>query len=81
MFPYNYIAVPFLKIAAALGGSINKKIAERERNVRKSFKNLEKISSVGKRVWFHAASVGEFEQAKPVIEFLKETNPDICIIV
>ena len=25
-------------------------------------------------VWFHAASVGEFEQARPIIEKLKNTN-------
>ncbi len=81
MFFYNYIAVPFLKIAATIGGSFNKKIAERERNVRKSFKALEKLPAHIKRVWFHAASVGEFEQAKPVIEFLKELQPEICIIV
>ncbi|MES2767420.1 MAG: glycosyltransferase N-terminal domain-containing protein [Bacteroidota bacterium] len=81
MFFYNYIAVPFLKIAATIGGNFNKKIADRERNVRKSFKNLEKLSSEGKRVWFHAASVGEFEQAKPVIEAIKEDNPEIIIIV
>jgi 3-deoxy-D-manno-octulosonic-acid transferase len=81
MFFYNYIALPFLKIAAAVGGNFNKKIADRQRNVRKSFKYLEKLSLDAKRVWFHAASVGEFEQAKPVIEALKESNPDICVIV
>lgn len=33
-----------------------------------------------KRVWFHASSMGEFEQAKPVIEILKQENPEIEII-
>ena len=33
------------------------------------------------RVWFHAASMGEFEQAKPVIEILKNSDKSIIIIV
>lgn len=32
-------------------------------------------------VWFHAASVGEFEQALPVIRILKEQKPDWTIAV
>ena len=33
------------------------------------------------RIWFHTASLGEFEQARPVIEQLKEQQPDIEIIL
>lgn len=33
------------------------------------------------RIWFHAASMGEFEQAKPVIEYIKSLNSEIKIIV
>lgn len=32
-------------------------------------------------VWFHAASVGEFEQARPIIERLKREHPDRKILV
>lgn len=32
-------------------------------------------------VWFHAASAGEFEQAKPIIEYLAKSNVPITIIV
>lgn len=32
-------------------------------------------------VWFHAASLGEFEQGKPVIEALKEQRPEINVVV
>ena len=31
--------------------------------------------------WFHAASVGEFEQALPIIRLLKDQNPDIEVAV
>jgi 3-deoxy-D-manno-octulosonic-acid transferase len=33
-----------------------------------------------KRIWFHAASVGEFEQAKPIIELLKQRSSGIEVI-
>lgn len=31
--------------------------------------------------WFHCASLGEFEQARPVIEQLKKESPDIKILI
>ena len=35
----------------------------------------------GKRVWFHSSSMGEFEQAKPIIAALKQRSPDVRVIV
>lgn len=36
----------------------------------------------GQRIaWVHAASLGEFEQGRPIIERLKATNPDIKILL
>jgi len=32
-------------------------------------------------VWFHAASLGEFEQARPLIEVMKKENPDIFVLL
>ncbi len=32
-------------------------------------------------VWFHVASVGEFEQARPIISALERTRPDIPVII
>ncbi|TXK73914.1 3-deoxy-D-manno-octulosonic acid transferase [Mesonia sp. HuA40] len=34
-----------------------------------------------KRLWLHAASLGEYEQALPIIRALKEKNPNLEIIV
>jgi 3-deoxy-D-manno-octulosonic-acid transferase len=33
-----------------------------------------------KRIWFHASSMGEFEQGKPIIEIIKGKYPDIYLI-
>ena len=35
----------------------------------------------GYRVWIHAASLGEFEQGRPIIERIKRDMPDAVIIV
>jgi 3-deoxy-D-manno-octulosonic-acid transferase len=33
------------------------------------------------RVWFHCASLGEFEQARPIIELLKQKYPQYAIVI
>ncbi|HXR80478.1 MAG TPA: glycosyltransferase N-terminal domain-containing protein, partial [Saprospiraceae bacterium] len=33
------------------------------------------------RIWFHVSSLGEFEQARPVMEELKKTNPELELIL
>ena len=38
-------------------------------------------STPGKWVWIHCASLGEFEQGRPVIEALKSWNPSINILL
>lgn len=49
-------------------------------------KELEEFKSYfegnnNKRYWFHCASLGEFEQGRPVIENIKEKNPKALIIL
>lgn len=40
-----------------------------------------RVSNEGKLVWIHCASLGEFEQGRPVIESLKKQRPDWKIMV
>lgn len=40
-----------------------------------------KINKDDKIVWFHAASLGEFEQGRPVIEALKKERPELKILI
>jgi 3-deoxy-D-manno-octulosonic-acid transferase len=35
----------------------------------------------GRRVWFHCASLGEFEQARPVMEGFKKQHPDFILLL
>src|SRR5690606_2381401 len=41
----------------------------------------QKISSEDKTIWFHCASLGEFEQGVPIMEEIKKLNPDHKIVV
>lgn len=34
-----------------------------------------------RRIWFHCASLGEFEMARPILETLKKQHPDAGIVV
>lgn len=39
------------------------------------------VNSLDEKAWFHCASLGEYEQVKPVIEELKKQQPTIKILV
>jgi len=81
LFLYNltiYIAGFFLKIVALFSPKI-KLFVEGRKNV---FSTLEeKIKANNKTIWFHSASLGEYEQGLPVIEKIKEKYPSHKIIV
>jgi 3-deoxy-D-manno-octulosonic-acid transferase len=80
---YNIIVIPALWLALQVMRLFNKKASEREKAWKPLLSSLDKLKnkSNSKRIWFHASSMGEFEQAKPVIEKIKAMNPDFLIIV
>ena len=41
----------------------------------------EKVDPEARYIWFHAASLGEFEQGRPLIEHLRETHPEYKILL
>ncbi|MBL0735541.1 3-deoxy-D-manno-octulosonic acid transferase [Flavobacterium sp. GN10] len=81
LFLYNlaiYLAGFFLKIIALFSPKI-KLFIEGRKNV---FLILEeKIKEDDKTIWFHSASLGEYEQGLPVIEKIKEKYPEHKIII
>jgi 3-deoxy-D-manno-octulosonic-acid transferase len=48
---------------------------------KETFSKLSAIQKSDKTIWFHAASLGEFEQARPIIEEIKKENKAYKIIV
>ncbi|KIQ19182.1 3-deoxy-D-manno-octulosonic acid transferase [Flavobacterium sp. MEB061] len=81
LFLYNLvisIAGFFLKIVALFSPKI-KLFIDGRKNV---FSILEeKIKATDKTIWFHSASLGEYEQGLPVIEKIKEKYPSHKIVV
>jgi 3-deoxy-D-manno-octulosonic-acid transferase len=81
LFLYNLVVLItgfFLKIVALFSPKI-KLFVDGRKNV---FTILEeKIKSEDKTIWFHSASLGEYEQGLPVIEKIKEKYPAHKIIV
>lgn len=81
LFLYNsaiQIASPLLKFTALFNSKI-KLFVDGRKNV---FETLEqKIKPSDKTIWFHAASLGEYEQGLPVIEKIKEKFPTHKIVL
>lgn len=78
---YN-IAIYIYLIGVAIGSLFNKKIKKMWRGEREAVDLLkEKVDPTAKYVWFHAASLGEFEQGKPLIEQLRATHPEYKILL
>ncbi len=82
---YNIIVVPTLWIVFHILGLFDKKAARGLRGRKGLFEELQKeinkLTADNKRIWFHSSSMGEFEQAKPIITELKKRYPQIQIIV
>ncbi|HPO62283.1 MAG TPA: glycosyltransferase N-terminal domain-containing protein [Candidatus Kapabacteria bacterium] len=79
---YNALLIPLAQVIIYFLKMFNPKLKEREENCSLSLDSLRKLN-LQKRdnvVWFHSASMGEFEQAKPIIEKLKARNKDIKIV-
>jgi 3-deoxy-D-manno-octulosonic-acid transferase len=80
-FLYNFVVhlAGFLLKIVALFSSKIKLFVDGRKDV---FSILsEKIKETDKAIWFHAASLGEYEQGLPVIEKIKEKYPTHKIVV
>ena len=69
---YNLLAVPAMFVGFYIAGCCNPKIQEGIKGRKRVFSELatqlQTARHLEKTVWFHFTSVGEFEQAKPLIE-------------
>jgi len=69
---YNLLAVPIVFVGFYSAGCCNPKIQEGIKGRKRVFSELatqlQTARQLKKTVWFHFTSVGEFEQAKPLIE-------------
>ena len=79
---YSYLFIPISLLAFNILSPFNKKIRESLSGRRKMKALLNNYEfSKEKVVWIHCASLGEYEQAKPIIDKLKENDGDIKIVL
>lgn len=68
----------FLKIASLF----NKKAAQFVKGRKNWYNNLAaKVDAGSRYIWFHCASLGEFEQGRPLIEKIKKQFPEFRILL
>lgn len=72
-----HITFFILKIYGLFDGKIKLFIKGRK----ETFDKLSVLKKEDKVIWFHAASLGEFEQARPIIEEVKKSSPNYKIVV
>jgi 3-deoxy-D-manno-octulosonic-acid transferase len=81
---YNYLLLPILYSLLRFAGLFNKKIHTgiigRKRVYEELILNATSINKNKKLIWFHSSSLGEFEQAKPIIERLKQEK-DVNVLI
>ena len=78
---YN-IAIWFYALAVRIVAFFNRKVRLMWRGKREAYAKIESGLADGDRVvWVHAASLGEFEQGRPLIEKLKRENPEYKILL
>ena len=81
---YSLITIPILWTLLQILGLFNAKVRRGIAGRKHLFADLEaQISRLGegRRIWVHSSSMGEFEQAKPIIAALKERLPQVKVIV
>lgn len=79
-FLYN-ILIFKISVLLKILALFNKKIKLFVEGRKETFSRLNSITSSDKVIWMHAASLGEFEQGRPIIEKIKSEYPNYKVVV
>ena len=78
---YN-IVIYFVLCGIAIASLFNEKVRKMWHGEREAFKILkQKVDPNAKYIWFHAASLGEFEQGRPLMERIRKDYPQYKILL
>lgn len=76
------IVISLYTLGVAVMSLFSDKVKKMWRGEREAFSILKRSVDPGARyVWFHAASLGEFEQGRPIIERLRLEHPEYKILL
>lgn len=78
---YN-LGIYLYLIGVAIVSLFSEKVRKMWRGERDAIRILkEKVDPQAQYIWFHAASLGEFEQGRPLMEQLRKEHPDYKILL
>lgn len=78
---YN-VVIYFVLWGIAIASLFNEKVRKMWHGEREAFKILkQKVDPNAKYIWFHAASLGEFEQGRPLMERIRKDYPQYKILL
>lgn len=78
---YN-VAIYLYLLGVAVCSLFSKKVRKMWKGERRAVRELrQKVDTEAQYVWFHAASLGEFEQGRPLIEELRRRHPQYKILL
>jgi len=78
---FYQISISFYCLAIKIAALFNPKAKLWLDGRKNIFDKLQEVNSTDNIYWFHCASLGEFEQAKPVIEKLGKQDPTIKFLI
>lgn len=71
-----------IQFGIVVGSYFNKKLRKMLDGEREAIKQIrEKVDPDAQYIWFHAASLGEFEQGRPLIEKVHKEHPEYKILL
>lgn len=77
---YNLIITLYIS-AVRVAALFNKKVSRMVKGEKETFSILKSQIKTGEKyIWFHAASLGEFEQGRPLIEAIRKQYPQYRIL-
>lgn len=80
--PLYSAGISAYRMGVKLAGMRNRKAALLWQGQKEIFSKLEKTRKEGERwIWLHAASLGEFEQGRPILEQLRKDHPEYKILL
>lgn len=78
---YN-IAIYIYLLGVVIASCFSRKVRKMWRGERQAVRTIrEKLDPEAQYVWFHAASLGEFEQGRPLMEQLRREHPEYKILL
>lgn len=75
------LVIYLMMLGFNIASLFNKKVRLLMRGHRNTWRILRRSVGDDHYVWFHAASLGEFEQGRPLMEYLRRTHPEKKILL